>query len=259
MKKAKWIILAVALALCLCIVAGLFALRGKNITVGRCLVTNNGSYMLIDGNTPIRMSTRSGSSELFAGLQDGDRILVVHGMVAESYPAQTIASCCIRLGAGSVEDIPLSVRNSLAGLGWLPSGEELLENAQRVTETFNGVTLSLTIPEGWQWETVQGDRAGILFYPEGEEGVLGLYSYSMSFGVCGTGLRQETITLHSGLSGYMGTYDNSPFFDFISFQGYDCAVINEGADSWWQSHGAEAMAIINSITISVMTTAQGNG
>lgn len=250
MKKAKWIVLSVTIALCLCIVLGLAALRDKNITVGHCVITNNGSYMLIDGDTPIRLSTRSGTNDLFEGLRDGDKILVVHGMVAESYPAQTVASYCVKLGSGSLDDISLSVRNALAGMGWLPSGEDLLANAQTVVETFDGVTISLSIPQGWQWEIAQDGRQGIQLRPQGQEGILGVYYYSGGFGVCGTGLHQETVTLHSGLEGSMGTYDNSPVFDFISFRDYECAVINDGADAWWDAYGAEAMAIINSITIS---------
>ncbi len=96
---------------------GILTTQGLGITVGRCLATDGGEFMLIDGESPIVLHDR-GRGDLFEKLSTGDKILVVHAGVQESYPAGTGAFFCLRLQKGSAEDIPAEVRRSLAELGW---------------------------------------------------------------------------------------------------------------------------------------------
>ncbi len=104
------------------LILGAVAVR-KNLSLstGRCLVADNGSYMLIIGREPIVMSNRSGKETLFAGLDTGDEIRVLHDGVQESYPGGTGAYAVWKLADGSVEDIPSEVRSSLTELGWFGS------------------------------------------------------------------------------------------------------------------------------------------
>lgn len=104
------------------IVVGVMLHQGRGLTIGRCLVAENGSYMLIDENSPIVMSDRSSGKDLFFGLSTGDKILVIHDGIAESYPGQTGAYFCLRLSKGDISNISEEVITSLKELGWL--GEE---------------------------------------------------------------------------------------------------------------------------------------
>lgn len=111
--------------------------------------------------------------------------------------------------------------------------------------------ISLTIPEGWEYAVEEYDqdsgRFGIRFWPEGQNGTVGLYVYD-SFGVCGTGLEEQEITFDSGLKGNMGTYDQGGVWDFIAFQDVPGHYIaqTEGADEWWSVYQEEAMEILGS-------------
>lgn len=95
------------------------------LTVGRCLVADNGSYLLIDGNAPIVMSNRKYKEGLFDGLETGDKILVLHDGIAESYPGQTGAYWCWKQEDGTVEDIPETVLSELTEMGWMYAAEPI--------------------------------------------------------------------------------------------------------------------------------------
>jgi hypothetical protein len=56
--------------------------------------------------------------ELFAKLTDGDKVLVFHSAIAESYPAQTGVYGIFKLSDGSITDIPDEVLDILTDLGW---------------------------------------------------------------------------------------------------------------------------------------------
>lgn len=121
------IVLTFVLVLALVVLAALGYMTGKGygITVGRFLTTNGGS-MLIDGSGPIVMSDRSEGKDLFEGLKTGDKILVIHDGICESYPAQTGAYRCIRLEEGSISDFDSGVLNDLASLGWISYADAAL-------------------------------------------------------------------------------------------------------------------------------------
>lgn len=87
-------------------------------SVGRYL-SANGSHMMILDNSPIVMSNRADNEGLFSKLSDGDRILVLHGSTAESYPARTGAYAVFKLTDGTIDDVPAEVRTELEELGWL--------------------------------------------------------------------------------------------------------------------------------------------
>lgn len=98
----------------------LLSVSGIGISSGYCLKTDNGTCFLIRENTPIRLSSLS--EEKRSELETGDKILVLHDGIAESYPAATSASFIIKTGDGSIDDIPENVKISLTELGWI--GEE---------------------------------------------------------------------------------------------------------------------------------------
>lgn len=122
MKKRLVAGFVVGVVLAAALVLGLVAQRKSlGISTGRCLVADNGSYMLIVGNDPIVMRNVKGKETLFDGLDTGDLIRVLHDGIQESYPGGTGAYAVWKLEEGFPEDISEEVRKSLTGLGWYGS------------------------------------------------------------------------------------------------------------------------------------------
>lgn len=121
MKKNKWNILFGILAgifLVAAIGIGTMLDRGYGISTGRYLEARGGEALLIIQNSPIEMHNRT-DVDLFENLDTGDEILVFHDGVAESYPGQTSVHIVIKLGDGTIADIPQQVIEQLTELGWL--------------------------------------------------------------------------------------------------------------------------------------------
>lgn len=120
MKKKIIITIAVILAVfILGISAGTFIINGSlSISTGHVLVTENGTCFLIKGNSPVRLSDY-GEGGALPELKTGDKVLAIHGAIAESYPASTLCRLCIKTGDGSISDIPEEVISSMTELGWI--------------------------------------------------------------------------------------------------------------------------------------------
>lgn len=117
MKRKVFIIcLSVVLVVCVCLL-WFAAANSLGVSVGRCLVAQNGSVLLIKDNSPIVLS-KQGSENMFNGLQTGDKILVIHDGIQETYPGGTEAWLAVRLEKGSIADIPEDVIAALMELGW---------------------------------------------------------------------------------------------------------------------------------------------
>ncbi len=126
-QKKKWMIPLCVVGALLLICAGFLwymVSHSLDFSVGRCLVADNGSYMFIDGNSPIVMSNRKDKEGLFSDLETGDKILLLHDGIAESYPGRTGAYWCMKLEDGTQADIPKQVMEELAELGWNIVGNE---------------------------------------------------------------------------------------------------------------------------------------
>ena len=119
MKKPIIIPLCIVLALFLIIVGGLayMSVKSLDFSVGRVLSANN-SMMLVLDNSPIQMSNRTDNKNLYAKLSDGDKVLVMHDGIAESYPGKTGVYGIFKLEDGSITDIPDGIIESLTELGW---------------------------------------------------------------------------------------------------------------------------------------------
>ena len=99
--KIAVIIIAAVLALALLGLTALF-LSGNQITVARCIVTENGGLYMVYDERPVRIS--AGEDKDF---QTGDKLLVVHASAfAESYPEQARTIFVMKIGSGTKDDIP---------------------------------------------------------------------------------------------------------------------------------------------------------
>lgn len=142
------------------------------------------------------------------------------------------------------------------------SGEETpegqTENKEAVLAVQDGPygQLSLSLPEGWNYEACPVDSDslinglyGIHFYPEGvTEGYIEL-AYVDFFGVCGTGLSTEE-TVIAGSKASIGTYDGHEYWDYISFQG-ECegvVALTNSVDGWWSQYGSQALEILDTLS-----------
>ena len=119
MKKKIFIPICIVLALVLIFISGLWYMESKSmgVSVGRVLKAGNSTMLILD-NSPIQMSNRTNNEKLFDKLTDGDKVLVLHDGIAESYPGKTGAHGVIKLSDGKIDDIPAEVIASLSRLGW---------------------------------------------------------------------------------------------------------------------------------------------
>lgn len=116
--------------------------------------------------------------------------------------------------------------------------------------------ISLSIPDGWRYETCPMDSGetdyglyGIRFYPEDvTDGYISL-NYADSFGVCGMGLATEKATIAREPAN-IGTYDNNIYWDFIAFKDdYDGIVaLTYSVDEWWETYSEQVMDILNTLS-----------
>ena len=113
--------------------------------------------------------------------------------------------------------------------------------------------ISVTLKDGWEYDFVDEadtNEFAINIYPAGQSQNKIRIAYFNGFGVCGTGLKQETIML-GRYEAWMGTYDNNTVWDFISLQGLpgDYAILNEGGEKWWSEYGEDAMQILATLKV----------
>ena len=116
-------------------------------------------------------------------------------------------------------------------------------------------TIMLSLPEGWEYEACSKDsdeignvEYGLRFHPQGAaEGYVEV-GYTESFGVCGTGLESEEITL-ADAKAYVGTYDEHAYWDFISFEGKNAhiAALTVSVEEWWPEYGDQVMEILDTL------------
>ncbi len=124
MKKIKWLIPAVIVGAVIVALIALLPLALRHgSSSGYYLEAKDGAAMIIVGNSPIQMSNQT-NRDLFKGFENGDRITVLHGAVAESYPGRTGVYAVLRHKRGNAGDIPQTVINSLMSMGWLDGGFE---------------------------------------------------------------------------------------------------------------------------------------
>lgn len=127
MKKKKWLfpietIIAILVLVTICL--GEFISSGFGVSEGIYLESKDGSSIIVCKRTPIVMSNRT-NRDLFDNLEIGDKILIIHDGIAESYPARTGAYAVFKRSDGITGAIPPSVIEELIELGWIDSAEDV--------------------------------------------------------------------------------------------------------------------------------------
>lgn len=116
--------------------------------------------------------------------------------------------------------------------------------------------ISVSLPAGWSYETCPIDSDdlvfgmyGMHFYPDGvTDGYIALV-YIDTFGVCGTGLEEKTVSI-AGEAASMGTYDGHEYWDFISFQGENEGIValTYSVDDWWSEYSDQVLEILDTLS-----------
>lgn len=116
--------------------------------------------------------------------------------------------------------------------------------------------ISISVPEGWKFKTCPMDSDdltygmyGIHFYPDGvKEGFIEL-AYVDSFGVCGTGLEEESITIAGDVAN-IGTYDYHEYWDFIAFGEKNKGIVAQTylVKDWWGEYGDQVLDILETLS-----------
>ena len=96
----------------------------KSILTGYSLRCSNDSYMIIEETgSPIRYSFSDAVGTNVEKLTDGDRILIISGLINASYPGSTRAYIVLKLSDGDIADVPQETLVSLEELGWYKTEE----------------------------------------------------------------------------------------------------------------------------------------
>ena len=119
-RKKRFVPFIAVILLAALLIMGFFAAveRGYSVSVGRYLEASSGADMVILEDAPVEMSSQT-NRDLFGGLATGDKILVLHDGMDQSYPGRTGAYAVLKLGDGDIDDISPAVVDSLIELGWL--------------------------------------------------------------------------------------------------------------------------------------------
>ena len=119
MKKRILLIGSLSLVL-LFVLAVLFMAKSSfGISKGTYLLSDHGASLIVIDNSPVSMHSQRDKDDLFEDLSDGDKVLILHDGIAESYPGKTGVYFVLKLSDGSMDDVPAEVISSLQELGWL--------------------------------------------------------------------------------------------------------------------------------------------
>ena len=128
--------------------------------------------------------------------------------------------------------------------------------------------ISLQVPDNWSAQAVDVDEEGLMYglyglvlKPDTAAGSGQIEVFcTNSFGVCGTGLVEEEITLAGGKAA-VGPYDGHEHWDFIVFGELKPSVVAQHTecDSWTADMWDEAMRILDTVRFDPSITEGGIG
>ena len=116
--------------------------------------------------------------------------------------------------------------------------------------------ISLSLPTGWTYEACPTDSGklmngmyGIRFSPDDvTEGYIELV-YMDLFGVCGTGLTEEQVTI-AGNPANIGTYDGHEYWDFVFFREENEGMVafTYSVSDWWSEYADQVLDILDTLS-----------
>ena len=174
--------------------------------------------------------------------------------------ALLLSGCGASTGSESADTLIPEMENTVsesAGSGeTVPEDtNDTVEDPARIYAKGPYGRISVVLPDDWVYQTysVNSDHSnngsyGMWIRPADEDtGYVDLF-YMQMFGVCGTGLEQETATI-AGDEASIGTYDNHEMWDFINFRGINKGVTAQSvmAEEWPEEDRQTARAILETL------------
>ncbi len=116
----KKILLGICIGIIILIAPILFVTNGfrHTVTTGVCLVADNSVIVIVD-DTPMKISNQSSNENLFADLQTGDKVIITHDGVQETYPAKTGVYKLLKIDTDCIDEVPTNTITQLAEMGYI--------------------------------------------------------------------------------------------------------------------------------------------
>ena len=89
MKKKILLIGSLSLVLLFVLAVLFMAKSSLGISKGAYLLSDHGASLIVIDNSPVSMHSQRDKDDLFEDLSDGDKVLILHDGIAESYPGKT--------------------------------------------------------------------------------------------------------------------------------------------------------------------------
>lgn len=148
--KKNWFALLIAVCILLCLAGGVAAYLYLNnlwFSTGTCMVTEDGSVLiLLDGSPVVLHSRREG---ILDGLHTGDTLRILHDGIEETYPGGTGVYHCRVLERGDIGDISEDILETLSPMGW-----HVTDSTGKTREIYTGTVES--------YDAVWGDEGNYL-------------------------------------------------------------------------------------------------
>lgn len=147
MKKKKWLIpvcVITVVILVFAVAVGYMWANSLSFSVGNALVADDGQYLLVLDDFPVCLSNVKNKENLFNNIDNGDKILVLHNGINDSYPGQTGAYVVFKLDDGAVSDISKSVLSQLTEMGWLSNEVYKLDDNLYAGDAFEVTASNVT-------------------------------------------------------------------------------------------------------------------
>ena len=178
------------------------------------------------------------------------------GDIQETYPAGLDKVVSITIVEPAADSVEKADDEGTAGI------KEDTVGTEKAAVSGPYGTIFVDIPENWDWQAVSADEDGLL------SGLYGLIlkpadaksgwielTCQDSFGVCGTGLVQEEITIAGG-SGTVGTFDDHEHWDYITFGNDQPGIVaqSEDCDAWSPEIWDQALDILDTLRFDLSQT-----
>ncbi|MFI3238627.1 MAG: hypothetical protein R3Y47_11505 [Lachnospiraceae bacterium] len=116
----KKILLGFCTVVVILIATILFITNGLKHTIatGICLVTDNSVIVIVD-DSPMEISDQSSIENMLVDLQTGDKVIITHDGVQETYPARTGVYKLLRIDTDSINEVSPKTITQLVEMGYI--------------------------------------------------------------------------------------------------------------------------------------------
>lgn len=131
--------------------------------------------------------------------------------------------------------------------------------------THGYVDMALQLPEGWSWETVSDNGSdkteGIRFYKTADTAVsYTLLCWTGGYGICGTGVTSEELTLANGMKVWQHTEQGTMVMADIFFEDAPGSYVASPSDTMttevWNANRDELLSILGTVQLGRKSVSQ---